>query len=510
MSQPNKRQKVDFEVWKTLFDDYEPSATEENVEERKDASLPKDNTVPRAIIEKIQRDKRHVFLRGAAGTGKSIALKQVRRILQEDYPEVPFAVVAHTGIAAVNVEGRTLLSYLGLGLFQNTLEEYLEPGGIPSKVRDRLRKIRILIIDEISTVDGKMFAKLGRLMGVVCGNRRPFGHATLLMVGDMLQLAPIRNNRNRWKGSKKGQPTTDDKFMFQTKLWHEMNVFTIELTKIWRQYEKNFLRVLEEARFGKFTDTGRQLLESRVSIAPPKEPFVRICNYRKDVSQFNKEALDKLPGPEITKTGILQVAAVERRGVAYVTKSGGGTTKVITKITSISKNDRKRVQKIVNNHSMFPNDLNNFPVPFELKLKPGAKVLLRKNMPEHELVSNTFGFVTYIDENTVTVDFAGKGIVLEQVTFVQQKTETAALQLLQFPLMLGASLTTHKCQGQSLERTYIDTNAFACGQAYVALSRVRSLDGLFLSSFNEKCFRADPAAVEFVRQPADLSFPLQH
>lgn len=393
----------------------------------------------------------NVLVTGAAGTGKSFLLKTLKEKLGGR-----LRVVATTGVAALNVKGATLHSWAGLGMGAGSAAE------LEAKVRENqtavgnIQRAKILAVDEISMMGADLFDQLDELFRRIRESSEPFGGVQMVFFGDFLQLPPVS------KSSEGGE------FAFQSSSWDEANIIVHQLTTVVRQQESIFVEALARVRVGQVDPFVRRTLFQRVGATDPTphiEPVVLECR-NVDVDSYNIERLAALPGDEVV------FEATER-----------GTP---SQLQSLAK---------------------NCLAPATLALKVGAQVMLLKNLDVEEgLVNGSLGVVLAIGDDDVTVNFGeacpSKTIVSSRWSIYaagDDGNEEVAFRE-QIPLRLSYAITIHKSQGCTLSKARINLRtAFACGQAYVALSRVRDLAGLFIEEIRWESIRASPEAVEFYR-----------
>ena len=390
---------------------------------------------------------RNVLLTGQAGTGKST---QLRTFLESAGGDV--AITASTGIAALNVGGSTLHRWSGMMLGPKRGEDpqcYLRELMRDKRhsVRaglDRIRGCRSLIIDEVSMLSGTTLAFFDLLCRTVRRDSSPFGGIQVVATGDYLQLPPVRTN-----------PAEPYDWAFQTRSWSEADFAVIHLTKVHRQDEPELLRALGEFRVGRITPASADLLASRV-VQFPGADIPRLFTHNTQVDKWNGYRLSCIDAPE----AVYQA----------------GTTGPDHQIDFLRK---------------------NLLTPERLLLKPGAKVMFTVNNPDAGFVNGQTGTVILCGREEVLVDCDGMPIRvgLHEWRFDPRDRQSATFS--QLPLRLAWSLTIHKAQGLTLDSAYIDVRAARePGQAYVAVSRVRTLAGLHLKAWFNGVF-VSRAALEF-------------
>ncbi len=394
-----------------------------------------------------------VFLTGKAGTGKSTFLRYVTEHTKKNY-----VVLAPTGIAAVNVGGMTLHSFFSLP-FKPLMPD--DPEFTTRNFRKRIRltkakikllkKLDLIIIDEISMVRADIIDFIDKILRTYCGNSRmPFAGKQLLLVGDVFQLEPVVTGDMR-DILLRQYPNA---FFFSAMVFREMKLVPIELRKVYRQDDGEFVSMLDRIRMGTVTDSDLKMLNSRLRPEADKHEgegnFTMTLATRRDaVDSINERCLDSIKRPLITYIGTVT--------------------------------------------GEFPE--NSMPTTLELSLKVGAQVVFIKNDREGRWVNGSIAKVHRATKSTLEVEMedgerhAIEPEVWENVQYsLDEKTgkiiEKTLGEFHQYPLRLAWALTIHKSQGLTFNNVEIDIGhgAFTSGQTYVALSRCRSLEGMTLRS----------------------------
>ncbi len=395
----------------------------------------------------LAETSRHVFLTGKAGTGKTTFLKKIVAELPKQ-----MAVVAPTGVAAINAGGMTIHS-----LFQLP-PELLLPGW---EKRNRVNKFRfskakkeiiryldLLVIDEISMVRADVLDAIDEIMKRYRRDDRPFGGAQVLMIGDLQQLSPVtRENERDWLNQFYETP-----YFFSSSVFSRMQPVVIELKEVFRQENAEFIGILNQIREGKISDEALKKLNERY--LPDFEPeegegFIRLTTHNRKADAINLKKLNDLQG----------------KAICYKAKIEG----------------------------RFPS--NAFPTDEELCLKPQAQVMFVRNDSSgaNRYYNGKIGRVVNLTEEYVEVDTGDETVEVtpEQWEYATYETDPETLEIKrkvegvfrQLPLRLAWAITVHKSQGLTFDKAVIDLqSAFAHGQAYVALSRCRTLEGLVLKA----------------------------
>lgn len=398
--------------------------------------------VARFIVEKTDMS---LFLTGKAGTGKTTFLREVVR-----YTKKKCIVLAPTGIAAVNAGAMTIHSFFqfGLGPFVQGVIEPKSDFRINKSKLELIRHLQLLIIDEVSMVRADLMDHIDVELRRIRRNSKPFGGVQLLMIGDLQQLPPIAHGgedellRQYYKTL----------YFFSSAALKSMKYSCIELKNVYRQTDRHFIDILNHARDCTLTSQDISDLNARYvpGFSPkPEDGYIRLMTHNRQVDYVNETELEKLDNKPFTF-------------VAAVT----GT---------------------------FPEE--SYPTADSLTLKKGAQVMFIKNDPDRRFINGTLGEVKSIDKNSIAVRLAESGTIIDvepvewqniRYQFDEESKEISSKQIgrfKQYPLKAAWAITVHKSQGLTFDKAIIDVHAaFSPGQAYVALSRCRTLDGLVLSS----------------------------
>lgn len=400
----------------------------------------------------------NIFLTGMAGTGKTTLL---RKFLDQTMARVD--ITAPTGVAALNVGGTTIHRWCGMMLGpqgDTTNEDYYrwlqdQPYRSIRRGFDRVRWCQTLVIDEISMLPGRQLEFIEWLFRKLRRNEEPWGGAQVIVVGDFLQLPPVR----------KGENTPYD-WAFAHDVWKVSEFTPVILKEIRRQNEVNFIRALKATRSGLFDDTTREILRSRIK-THPSASIPRLYTHNVQVDKWNGFMLGELDGE-----------AIVCEGVPY--------------------GDPKNAKFIA----------ENLICPQRLELKIGAVVMTTINEKDGAYVNGSLGTVVDVVGDIqfpsafLVKKFGGVGEIVEVRPFTWKhgkQHEDSYAEYTQFPMRLAYAMTIHKCQGLTLDTAYVDVRAAReHGQAYVALSRVRTLEGLLLKEWFHGVYVSDQA-VNFYR-----------
>lgn len=449
-------------------------------------------------ILRLVENGNSVFYTGSAGTGKSVLLREIIRTLRKKYVKSPdaIAITASTGIAACNIGGVTIHSFAGIGIGEGSAEELINRVRKNKKATSRWLRTKVLIIDEVSMLDGDLFDKLAQIGSLIRKSPEPFGEIQVVVTGDFFQLPPV------------GKGTSQVKFAFEAQLWNQTIKRTFNLNKVFRQKDQQFVDMLNEMRFGRLS---QQSIARFKSLSRP---------INDDDGLGATELFPRREDVERSNNGRMTHLQTEQK--VYLATDGG----IIA-----DPNQRDKM-------------LANFMAPKNLVLRVGAQVMLIKNMDDM-LVNGSMGkILRFVDPALYGTDYddvdgngnAGKAkserkqtattkdmfmpvvefsvpnrgrreaLIVTETWKVELPSGEVQVSRTQLPLILAWAMSIHKSQGQTLERVKVDLGrVFEKGQAYVALSRATSLDGLQVLHFDPKKVQAHPKVVEWSKTLETIS-----
>lgn len=391
----------------------------------------------------------NVFLTGEPGAGKTHTINRYIEWLRERGVEP--AVTASTGIAATHVGGMTIHSWTGIGVKKRLNEWDIEQIASREKTAKRIIDAKVLILDEVSMLDADTLESVDKVLRTlrqpVLQESKPFGGLQVVFVGDFFQLPPVS----------RGEPS---RFAFASDAWKEANPVVCYLSEQHRQDDGAFLDLLGAVRRGEVEQRHHEILRGRMQ-GERKVKATKLQTHNAKADALNDESLAKVEG---------------KAHVFHMTARGARTLVEALKQNCLS--------------------------PETLTLKIGASVMFTRNNFEEGYVNGTLGEVVDFAVNGAPIVKTRSGRRIEVGLGEWSIVDGAKIlaQIKQVPLRLAWAITIHKSQGMSLDAAVIDlSNAFEFGQGYVALSRVRSLEGLFLEGFNERALMLHP---EVARQDA--------
>lgn len=391
----------------------------------------------------------NVFITGAAGSGKTHLLNQYIKYLRDNNAEV--GVTASTGIAATHMGGMTIHAWSGIGVRDKLTAMDLEDLEEKSYLWKRIEAAKVLIIDEISMLHHFRLDMIEKVIRSLKRSNEPFGGLQVILCGDFFQLPPV---------ARAGEIPA--RFAYHSDTWRNMNLKICYLEEQFRQSDATYLEVLNAIRDNNVSDKVIGHLKSRFNKKPNVEAEpTKLYSHNVDVDAENERELSKL---------------------------GGGTFEY----HMLSRGREKLVENLK----------KSCLAPEVLRLKKGARVMFVKNSFEKGYANGTLGIVADLNTYTIKVRTArGKMIEVERVKWVVEDGGKILAELAQYPLRLAWAITVHKSQGMSLDAAEIDlSQSFERGMGYVALSRLRSLDGLSLLGMNEMALRVSDEVLEFDRQ----------
>ena len=409
-----------------------------------------------------------IFLTGPGGTGKSFLLKTIYDIIPQRV-EKHVAVTAMTGCAALLIGrfAKTLHSWAGIGLGRESAAVLAATIRRSGKALRRWLGTDILIIDEVSMLTPELLEKLDAVAKLIRRNSQPMGGLQILFVGDFYQLPPVMKEKDE-----------ENPFVFESSLWKEIVQETVCLTKIQRQTDPVFHKILEEARKGILSKESLAILQSRTN-QPWQNLQIRptlLFTRRAEVDNVNQRNLKALKTERKVFYAETVFAPIE--GTKGLTKDSPEVKRLIEKMDK------------------------DGPYMGELILAIGAQVMLLTNMDyDAGLVNGSRGVVIGFDPSGAPLVQFQRGAPIPVPAASWESTEWEGISRKQIPLKLAYAITIHKAQGATLDCALIDigTSTFEYGQAYVALSRVKNLESLYIWDVEPTAFRAHPKVLEFYR-----------
>ncbi len=400
----------------------------------------------------------NVFLTGEPGAGKSYTVNEYVRYLRGHSIEP--AITASTGIAATHIGGMTIHSWSGIGIHNSLDIQDIRRIASAKHIGKRIRETGVLIIDEVSMLAPKTLNMVEAVCREARQSHEPFGGLQVVLVGDFFQLPPIIKRRNEEDQDQiilLDEP--EARFAYDSSAWTRAKPVVCYLSEQHRQDDKDYLGVLSAIRDNTFSMKHVQHVESRRTTydkVPPDAP--KLFSHNVDVDLVNKDMLSQLPGELIE----------------FPMRSYGPPALVAT----------------LKKGCLSPEFLN---------LKIGASVMFTKNNPRGGFVNGTLGTVEGFreDDNYPMIRTRhGRLVTAEPMEWGISEGGVSKATITQFPLRLAWAITVHKSQGMSLDEAVMDlSEVFEYGQGYVALSRVRRLEGVHLIGWNQRAFQVHPEVI---------------
>lgn len=405
----------------------------------------------------ILKSGKNVFLTGSAGAGKTYVLNQYIKYLRER--KVPVAVTASTGIAATHMSGMTIHAWSGIGVKDSLSTADIRNLKTKKYLSKNMEKVKVLIIDEISMLHKNQLNMVNTVLKYFKEELQGFGGIQVVFSGDFFQLPPIGSQSE----------STRDKFAFMSAAWLEADLAICYLTEQHRQSENALTDILNEIRDGQVSQNSINLLKATTNNQLKDEEPPQLFTHNEDVDRINEQYLLKLN---------------------TTSKSYKAHTKGNLKLVETLKKSAN--------------------APEKLRLKVGAKVMFVKNNYEIGYVNGTVGEVMEFDEDTdapIVKTTDGQIIeVEEQQWSIDNEKGSPLASYFQLPLRLAWAITVHKSQGMTLDTAEIDlSRTFERGQGYVALSRLKSIEGLRLKGFNVRAMEVDLLASKADKRFRELS-----
>lgn len=417
----------------------------------------------------------NVFITGPGGSGKSYFIQQLYKHACENHKRIQ--ITAMTGCAAILLESaaKTLHSWANIGLATGDPEEISNKIRKSNLKRANWTNTDILVVDEVSMMSQKIFELLDLIGRKARRNNKPYGGIQLIFSGDFYQLPPVG----------KSEDACDSNFCFESQIWN--SIFPqnnqIELSFIFRQEDEIFKKILNQIREGKLFKSSLKILQGCINKPVPENSIIRptiLYPTKKMVDHLNQKEMEKLTGLDYTfSSSIIQESTSEKSN---------------TEVNSVfSPQELSYEINALNNNSLCEKTLC---------LKVGAQVMCVANLDmssQLPIVNGSQGVITSITEKGFPIVKFLNGVEMTISHHTWRSEKYPSLGLKQIPLILAWAITIHKSQGITLAQAQIDAGSriFECGQTYVALSRVKNLDGLYLTAFDPQQIRVKKKVREY-------------
>lgn len=430
---------------------------------------------------------RNIFITGPGGSGKSFLINTIVNIAKENDKNVQ--VCAMTGCAALllNCGAKTVHSWGGIGLAKEPNEVIATTIDLNNRKKRNWKKVDVLIIDEVSMMSKKVFELLDLIAKKTRRNGLPFGGIQVVFSGDFFQLPPVKS---------RSEENLDAKaFCFESSLWNTTfrPSSQIEFTEIFRQKDKVYAKILNQIRKGALSSKTLKILNKRIGVLPDETNKLKptiLLPIKSMVEKINITELDALPDE-----------LVEYHSENCSVEECGLTDKESSKFRSTPHSMIEKEKELL---------LNSINCDKVLKFKIGAQVMCTVNLDlnsELPICNGSLGIITKFTFDGIPIVKFNNGLERPILKHIWKSDNIPGVGVKQLPLVLAWAITIHKSQGATLDLAEIDvgSNIFEAGQTYVALSRVKSLDGLFLKSFNPDKILINKKVKQFYNKLNELS-----
>ncbi|MCM2339063.1 MAG: PIF1 family DEAD/DEAH box helicase [Burkholderiales bacterium] len=402
----------------------------------------------------IMKTGANVFLTGEPGAGKTYTINKYVDYLR--LHEINHAITASTGIAATHIGGMTIHSWSGIGIKENLDKYDLDKIATSEYICRRVRKTKVLIIDEISMLRAETLSMVDLVCREIKQNSEPFGGIQVVLVGDFFQLPPIEKRNVEEQKQNSLLEEKRERFAYESDAWKRLSPVVCYISEQHRQNDIDFLELLLAIRHDAVLDKHRGKIKSR-HVLDNKFPdnITKLFSHNLNVDRVNDEMLLKIEGENfkfnMDEDGSSHLVATLKKGCLS---------------------------------------------PEILILKKGAVVMCTKNNQKEHFVNGTLGTVVDFDsfsKHPIIRTKNGRNITISPMDWTIEENNKIKAKITQIPLRLAWAMTVHKSQGMSMDAAVMDlSSVFEYGQGYVALSRVRSLDGLYLLGYNEHSLKVHP------------------
>lgn len=480
---------------KKLFSEKENDVNKKIIDVNKNlnkTSLP-NSDIPDYITNLIN-NHRNIFITGGAGTGKSYLLQQIKK----QYPSL--ILTSTTGVSAININGQTIHSWSGIGIANQTINTTVNKIKNNKVTYKQIVMCEMLAIDEISMLDSETMKYIDTVLRKVREKNLPFGGIQTILIGDFFQLPPVKKNLK------------DSDFCFNSQTWKELNLAPVVLKEVKRQTDKEFINMLNNLREGKTNLDDLKIIWQREESV---RDFVKSKESQNILKLFStNESADNY--------NLTQLATLDYKEYPFLSED---------KINWCNDNNEcfevENIDKNSDEWKHFDKDCKaplKLQLKCDLKLKTGCRVMLLHNLDvANGLANGSCGTVVNIKPNEIDVLFDGinKIVPIQRVNFeitinskskiikrknevgIEEEIELTKKKIVrkQFPLRLAYGITIHKSQGMTFDQLIVDCGKiFADGQAYVALSRTRSLQGLYPINFDNNKVVVNKTVLDFYKK----------
>jgi len=433
-------------------------------------------------IVEIFKNGENIFITGPGGTGKTFLIRELVRTCKNE--NIKHQVCAMTGCASLllNCGARTIHSWSGIKRANKPNDEIIDYIDTSNPyVKKSWKQTKVLIIEEVSMMSRKIFDLLNGISQRVRKNGNPFGNMQIICVGDFYQLPPVGDDKDK----------TTTQFCFESEYWNNTFKHQIELTHIFRQSDPIYRNILNEIRVGKISEGSANILHEKVKTYQSKKGCAQIFPLKRSVEAINDKHFEQLPGN-------IEIYNVKQHNSLKINSDTG---------KEINGYDIHRCDKMSVKQKQFEVDylLNSVNIMHYLALKKNTRVMctINYNM-DNGICNGSQGIVTdfIYDEDAKKhyplVEF-DNGVIEIMKPHIWQSESFPCVGIEQLPLLWAWAITIHKIQGATLDSAEMDIGKgiFECGQTYVALSRIRSLEGLQVTAFEPSNVKTNKKVCKF-------------
>ena len=425
------------------------------------------------ILELIQNGC-NVFITGGAGTGKSYTLNKLKEIYKDE-----LHITSTTGISAINVNGQTIHSWAGIGIANKPIDEIVKSIKQKPNLYMTLLCCKMLAIDEISMLDSRAFEYVSEVLKRIRKLDKPFGGIQVIVIGDFYQLPPVKTSGN------------EKDFCFKSKTWTDLDLIPIVLTEVKRQTEKDLSEALNNIRLGKTNPHDIELFYKcnvKSDYALPKD-VLQIFGTNIEADTYNIKCYNEIQNKPYT---------YESKDELFIYKE---KSKDLINVINL----KDTTEQTLNKYDLIA--LKRFDedckAPKILSLKAGCRVILLQNLNVKKgLANGSCGTVLELTNDYIKITFDnGVTTNIEPTEFEYIKEGLTKIRRTQYPLRLAYGITIHRSQGMTFDKLIVNFNRiFDYGQAYVALSRTRTAEGLIIKDFNPQKIIANKEVIEFYEE----------
>lgn len=408
----------------------------------------KDLNKEQLLCYNYAKNGKNLLITGSGGVGKSTVLKSIIKYLKRKNKNI--GITSSTGISATLINGTTIHSFLKIGLATKSAQELYDKIQFNKPIYNKLKKLEVLIIDEISMIDNVLFNKIAAYLSLIKGIKKPFGKIQIILCGDFYQLPPVENT-----------------YCFNSNIWNRLNLQKIELKKQMRQIDDSYFQyMLEQVKINNITDDIFSKLSElkNKTIHSEIKPTI-LYSKNVDVNKINQNEFLKL------------VNSTNNKVFEFPIKFESSNSKIKTFI----KNNPQYMET--------------------LKLCKGLQIMVTHNVDiKNKITNGTRGIITEINNFVIKIKtLDGSYYNIEYIKYENDSDENIIFDYI--PLKLAYAITIHKSQGQTLDYVQISLgrDIFDYGMAYVALSRAKTLDSIVLSDLSKYSFKTNPEVIEFYK-----------